>query len=231
MSDVPTHVNQWKALFPPEPGKPARTGPISSRPLVPARDNSDDPWRVGNQNPRRQSPRLANGGSISDYTYSNMLGTDETSQTVFQQNEYPSAVAAAAPRAPFQVTRVEGNIYEVQAGTCEGQLIATQEIDVGSTRPVAILAYPQYTLSIFNSEYVWAAVVKTGANAPVLLSSTSTLADVTTVTSSGTEARCLIAYIDTDNDVSQVTTGNIIGTFASSGTLTGQMVGSFNKNS
>ena len=150
--------------------------------------------------------------------------------TVDLPTQAAESTSITATTHPFKVDHVGGNIYRVQAGTVEGQFIATQTIDVGSTRPVAILAYPKYTLSIFNSEYVWAATVMTGTDAPVLTSSTTTLSDVTLVTSAGTEARVLIAQIDSSG-ISQITTGNIVGTFASDGSLTGQMNGSFNKNS
>lgn len=140
------------------------------------------------------------------------------------------AGGAAANSHPFKVTHVSGNVFSVQAGTCLGKTITTQTIDVGSTRPVAILAYPQFTLSIYNSEFVYASSVKTGANAPVLTSSTSILSDVNSgITSAGNEARALIARIDTGNVISQITTGNIIGTFSNTG-LNGTMGGSFNKN-
>lgn len=132
---------------------------------------------------------------------------------------------------PFKVRHKTGNVFTVQAGTCEGKVIATQDIDVGSTRPVAILAYPKYALSIYNSEYVWAASVKTGADAPVLTYSTTILSDVSTgITTAGTEARALIAGISTGNIITQITTGNIIGSFADDGSFTGKMAGSFNKN-
>lgn len=131
---------------------------------------------------------------------------------------------------PFKVTHVSGNVFSVQAGTCLGQTITTQDINVGSTRPVAILAYPQFNLSIYNSEFVYASSVKTGANAPALTYSTSTLSDVNSgITSAGTQARAIIARIDTGDVISQITTGNISGTFANTG-LNGTMGGSFNKN-
>lgn len=176
--------------------------------------------------------RAQNWSSFHNADLADMNAKETQGLTPF---EFPALAqglptVAAATTHPFKVSHVGGDIYRVQAGTVEGQFLATQTINVGSTRPVAILAYPKYALSIFNSEYVWAAVAMTGANAPVLTSSTTTLADVTTVTSAGTEARALIAYIDSSG-ISQIATGNIVGTFASDGTLTGQMSGSFNKNS
>lgn len=132
---------------------------------------------------------------------------------------------------PFKVTAAGGDEFTVQSGTAEGQVIAESTIDVGSTRPVAILAKMQYTLSIDNSIYVWAATVKTGGSAPELVSSTSTLSDVTIVTSAGDEARAVIAIIDADNNITQYTTGNIVGTFEDDGSFSGQISGSYNKNS
>jgi len=132
---------------------------------------------------------------------------------------------------PFKVTAAGEDLFTVQAGTCEGQFIATQTLDVGSDRPVAILAYPQYDVSVWNSEYVWAATVKTGAEAPILTYSTAILSDVTTVSVAGNEGRALIAYIDNVDGVdviAQVATGNIAGTFEDGG-LTGNMTGSYNK--
>jgi len=138
----------------------------------------------------------------------------------------------AAASHPFAVSNVSGDTFRVLGGTCEGQAIETQDIDVGSTRPVAILAYPKYTLSIFNSEFVWFSAVKTGADKPVLVSSTSLLSgDVTTITSAGNEGRALIAVIDSDNAITQYAYGNIVGTFTSAGSLDGKMTGSYNKNS
>lgn len=141
----------------------------------------------------------------------------------------------AAPRAanshPFKVTKATGDdMFLVRAGTCEGQLITTQTIDVGSTRPVAILAYPQYAMTIFNSEYVSASTVKTGPNAPVLTTSTSDLEDVTYVSAAGTEARALIAVIDTGDVIIQIATGNIVSVRENYG-LTGVMSVDFNKAS
>ncbi len=227
-----TPAKTWKELWPDaakDSYPPSRTGPISNREATPTREA--DPWQVGNHSPRHRSTRLANGGSISDYTYSDLLGLEDNYQLGLQQNEYPSATASAAAPSPFQVTHKADDIYIVQAGTCEGQLIPTQEIDVGSTRPVAILAYPQYLLSIYGGQYVWTASVKTGGSSPVLVSSASTLDDVTTVGATGTEARALIAYLDVDNNIFQITTGNIVGTFSDDGSLTGQISGNYNKNS
>lgn len=224
-------VKDWKDIFPAEEKKPAvkRVGPISSRPAVAAKPADDDPWRVGNQHPRRKLDRLANGAPLAGFVYNNTPGSTGYDPQPLSENDYPMPSSTPAAPAPFEVRHVEGNRYRVYAGTCEGQLIETQEIDVGGTRPVAILAYPQYSLSIYNSEYVWAASVKTGSDAPVLITSTSTLGDVTVVSSSGDEARALIAYID--DAVYQITTGNIVSTFTDDGTLTGKMSGNFNKNS
>ena len=153
------------------------------------------------------------------------VGADGSMQ--FKVN--PGTGGSTGPH-PFKVTYVSGNVFSVQAGTCLGQLITTQTIDVGSTRPVAILAYPQFTLSIYNSEFVYYIAVKTGADAPALVSSTSIFSDVNSgITSAGTQARALIAKIETGNVINQITTGNISGTFANTG-LSGTMGGSFNKN-
>lgn len=138
---------------------------------------------------------------------------------------------AAGATHPFSVSLVSGNDYQVLGGTCEGQLITTQTISVGSTYPVAILAYPQYTLGIDGGEYVNTWSVKTGSNKPVLVASTSILGDVDSgITSAGNEARALIAYIGSAGVITQITTGNIVGVFADDGTLTGKMSGHFNKN-
>lgn len=135
---------------------------------------------------------------------------------------------------PFKVSQTGENLFTVQAGTCEGQLITTTEIDVGATRPVAILAYPKYTLGIDDGQFVNTIAVKTGLYAPVLVSSTSIFSDVDSgITSAGTEARVLIAYIDSGDSgdvISQIATGNIVGDFDDDGTLTGQAAGRYNKN-
>lgn len=172
--------------------------------------------------------RLAAMAGISlhiDGADSATVGADGSMQ--FKVN--PGTGGTTGPH-PFKVTYVSSDTFHVEAGTCEGQYIAAQNISVGSTFPVAILAYPQYTLSIYNSEFVYASSVKTGGDAPVLVSSTSILSDVATgITSAGTQARALIAKIETGNVINQITTGNIIGTFSNTG-LNGTMSGSFNKN-
>lgn len=143
----------------------------------------------------------------------------------------------AAPRGnahPFKVTKATGdNLYQVRAGTCEGELITTQTIDVGATRPVAILAKPQYDLSIDGGEFVSGMTVRTGADAPVLVTSTTTLGDVSSgITAVGNEARALIAYIDEDENIWQIAMGNIAGVWGvyDDGTLTAKAAGIFNKN-
>lgn len=172
--------------------------------------------------------RLAAAAGISlriDGADSATVGADGSLQ--FKVN--PGTGGSTGPH-PFKVTYVSGDTFHVEAGTCEGQYIAAQNISVGSTFPVAILAYPQYTLSIYNSEFVYASSVKTGGAAPVLVSSTSILSDVATgITSAGTQARALVAFITSGNVIAQITTGNIIGTFRNAG-LNGTMGGSFNKN-
>jgi hypothetical protein len=173
--------------------------------------------------------RLASAAGISlhiDGAESATVGSDGS-----MQFKVGAGGGGGSGTHPFKVSFVSSDTFHVEAGTIEGQTITAQNISVGSTRPVAILAYPQYTLSIYNSEYVWAAAVKTGASAPVLTSSTSILSDVSTgITSAGTQARAVIAYIDTGDVISQITTGNIVGTFADNGALTGTMAGSYNKN-
>jgi len=173
--------------------------------------------------------RLAAMAGISlriDGADSATVGADGSMQ--FKVN--PGTGGGSTSTHPFKVTYASGNVFNVQAGTCLGQTIATQTIDVGGTRPVAILAYPQFTLSIYNSEFVYASSVKTGANAPALVSSTSIFSDVNSgITSAGTQARALIATIASGNVITQITTGNISGTFANTG-LSGTMGGSFNKN-
>lgn len=227
-------VKDWKDIFPSEPQKPAvkRSGALSSRPAVAAQHpKDDDPWRVGYQHSRRNVERLANGASVAGFVRDYTLGSNGYGESYASQSEYTTPTTST-PTVPgvFEVSHVSDNIFRVQAGTCEGQLIATQTINVGSARPVTILAYPQYHLDIYNSEFVYASNVKTGANAPVLVSSTSIFSDVTTgITSAGTQARALIAYINSSNVISQITTGNIIGTFRNTG-LNGTMGGSFNKN-
>lgn len=226
-------VKDWKDIFPSESQKPAvkRSGAISSRPAVSTQALADDPWRVGNQHARRSMDRLANGATIAGFVRDYTTGSNGYESPSVQSNDYPSPTTSTSVAAtPFQVRHVSGNVYSVHAGTCEGQLIPTQEINVGAMRPVAILAYPQYTLNIFNGEFVYASSVKTGANAPILVSSTSIFGDVSTgITSAGTEARALVAFITSGNVINQITTGNIIGTFRNAG-LNGTMMGSFNKN-
>lgn len=171
--------------------------------------------------------RLASAAGISlhiDGAESATVGSDGSMQFKV------GAGGGSASTHPFKVSFVSGTTYHVEAGTIDGQLITAQDIDVGGTDPVAILGYPQYNLSIFNSEYVWASSIKTGASAPVLVSSTSTLSDVTTVTSAGNQGRVLIAYIDA-GVVYQIATGNIVSTRASDITMTGQMTVTFNRNS
>lgn len=228
-------VKDWKDIFPNEAQKPAakRTGAISSRPAVSTQAPPDDPWRVGNQHARRSVDRLANGATVAGFVRDYTTGSNGYESPSVQSNDYPSPTSNPATPTPFQVRHVEGNVYSVHAGTCEGQLITTQEINVGSARPVAILAYPQYTLNIYNSEYVWSATVKTGASAPILMTSTSVFSDQTLVDSSGTGARALIAYIyevDGASNVAQIAQGNISGVFADDGSLTGKIGGSYNKN-
>jgi hypothetical protein len=99
---------------------------------------------------------------------------------------------------------------------------------VSSTRPVAILVKPQYTLTIFNDEYVSGASVKTGDDAPALVTSTSTLADVLNVSAAGDEARALVAIILEGDVIAQYAYGNINGTWEPYG-LTGTMQGHFVK--
>lgn len=136
----------------------------------------------------------------------------------------------ASASHPFKVTPAGEDLFTVQAGTCEGQFIATQTLDVGSDRPVAILAYPQYSLTVWGGEFVWAASVKTGEYAPVLTYSTSIFSDVTLVSAAGTEARAVIAIIDETNSISQIARGNIAGDFDDSGGLDGTMAGDYDKN-
>jgi len=140
--------------------------------------------------------------------------------------------AAAVVTHPFKVKKGTGaNDFDVKAGTCEGQLITAQTIDVGSTRPVAILAYPKYTLGIDSGEFVNSIAVQTGTNKPVLVSSTTILSDVDSgITSAGTEARALIAYIGVGDVISQITTGNIVGKFGDDGSRTGKAAGFYYKN-
>lgn len=229
-------VKDWKDIFPNEAQKPAvkRSGAISSRPAVSTQALADDPWRVGNQHARRSMDRLANGATIAGFVRDYTTGSNGYESPSVQSNDYPSPTTSTSVAAtPFQVRHVSGNVYSVHAGTCEGQLIPTQEINVGAMRPVAILAYPQYTLNIYNSEYVWSATVKTGASAPILMTSTSVFSDRTLVDSSGTGARALVAYIyevDGASNVAQIAQGNIVGSFADNGSLTGKITGSYNKN-
>lgn len=148
--------------------------------------------------------------------------------------EFSTTVAPEIPAAPavthaFQVTHVSGDTFHVRAGTCEGITIDAQDIDVGSSRPVAILAKPKYTLSVYNSEHVYSVVVQTGANAPVLETSTSTFGDVDT-NIIGTQGRALIATIIDPNIIVQIAHGNIFGTFRDNGAFDGKMSGSYNKN-
>lgn len=228
-------VKDWKDIFPSESQKPAvkRSGALSSRPAVSTQAPTDDPWRVGNQHARRGVERLTNGAAVASFVRDYTTGANGYESNSLQQNDYPSPTSTPIAATPFQVRHVSGNVYSVHAGTCEGQLIPTQEINVGAMRPVAILAYPQYTLNIYNSEYVWSATVKTGANAPILMTSTSVFSDQTLVDSSGTGARALIAYIyevDGASNVAQIAQGNIVGSFADNGSLTGKITGSYNKN-
>jgi hypothetical protein len=131
---------------------------------------------------------------------------------------------------PFKVTKSATDLFLVQSGTCEGITIATEEIDVGSTRPCSILAYPQYTLGIDSGVFVNTMAVRSGSYAPVLETSTSVFSDVDSgITSAGTQARALIAYILEDDVIVQIAKGNIFGTWADAG-LTGAAAGHFNKN-
>lgn len=142
----------------------------------------------------------------------------------------PEETAAVSTIHPFKVRKGTGdNIFTVRAGTCEGQLIETQDVYVGATRPVAILAYPQYALTIFNSEYVSAGAVKTGDDAPVLTTSTSVLEDVIYVTAAGNEARALIAVIFDGDVIAQIAMGNIVSVRENYG-LSGVMSLDFNKS-
>lgn len=229
-------VRNWKDIFPQESRTPVvqRFGTLSSRPNLATRyPVDDDPWRVGNQHARRKDERLANGATITGYVQNYTPGSSGYDPQLLQDNEYPSPTSTPVPPAPFEVRHVAGNVYRVQAGTCEGHLITTQDINVGSARPVSILAYPQYTLSVYSGEYVWATAVRSGAYAPVLTTSTSVFGDQTTVSTAGNEARALVAYIyevDGASYIAQIAQGNISGVFADDGSLTGKIGGSYNKN-
>lgn len=143
----------------------------------------------------------------------------------------PRQRAPATPTHSFKVTRKSANVFRVQGGTFEGQTITTQEIDVGGTRPVAILMHPKYTLDIHNSEYVWRSTVKTGADKPSLTSSTTILSDISAgISSAGDEARAIIALIADPNIIVQIAHGNIYGSWADDGTFEGKMAGTFVKS-
>lgn len=133
---------------------------------------------------------------------------------------------------PFKVTRIgtTGDDFRVEAGQIDGYTIAAQTIDVGSSRPVSIRIKPVYSLSIYNSEFVYAATLSTSPTAPTLEAS-ATLSDVTAVTSVGDEARCVIATISSLNVVSQIATGNVVSTLQDDGTLNGEATVSYNKAS
>lgn len=137
-------------------------------------------------------------------------------------------VESTAPQHPFQVTRQSGNNFRVQSGQIDGETIVSEVIDVGSSRPVAIRIYPQYTVGVYNSEFVYSAVIKGSPNAPVL-ESDSNLSDVTAMSSAGTEARAVIATIDSANEISQIATGNLVSTIADDQTLNGEAIISWNK--
>lgn len=142
----------------------------------------------------------------------------------------PRQKTPAAPTHPFKVTRKSGNVFRVQGGSFDGQTITTQEIDVGPTRPVAILVYPKYTLDIYNAEYVWRATIKTGTDKPVLTHSTTVFSDVTDgITLAGDEARAVVAVISDPNIVVQIAMGNIYGTYRDDGTFNGEMAVTFVK--
>ncbi|MHB1082572.1 MAG: hypothetical protein ACYC67_24480 [Prosthecobacter sp.] len=184
------------------------------------------PWQRGAQRPLdlplRGGPGLGvNGGLVSVRDRAEKM-----------ERYVPDRLPGAVTTHPFKVSKdTTANYFKVKAGTCEGQTITAQTINVGATRPVAILAYPQYTLGIDSGEFVNSIAVKTGAYAPVLEASTSILSDVDSgITSAGTEGRALIAYIDVGDVISQITTGNIVGKFGDDGSRTGKAAGYYNKN-
>lgn len=131
---------------------------------------------------------------------------------------------------PFKVTRVgnTGNLYNVQGGTFDGIVVAGDTVDIGGTRPYYIAVVPQYELTIDGGEYVWSVTTKSGGDAPVLSGSTTEDADVTSVGSAGTGARCLIAVV-TSLGVTQIATGNILTESVDDGSLTGTAQLQFDK--
>lgn len=150
---------------------------------------------------------------------------------VVERRAAPEAAPAPAVTHPFMVMKTStANVFKVLGGTCEGQLIPTQLINVGGTRPVAILAYPQYDLTVEGGQYVNVIAVRTGAYGPVLVSSSTQFSDIDSGISAGTEARAVVAYITEEEAVVQIAMGNIAGTFNDDGSLTGVAAGFYNKN-
>lgn len=130
---------------------------------------------------------------------------------------------------PFMVRHISGNNFRVEAGQIDGITIPSQTIDVGETRPVAIRIFPQYTVSVYNDEFAYAAVIKDDPDEPVLETDAS-LDDVTIITAAGDEGRVVIATIAALNVISQLASANITSLMQDDGSLTGQMLATWDKN-
>lgn len=140
-----------------------------------------------------------------------------------------TAGAGADADHPFKVAHMGGDDFRVSAGSIDGETMDEETVDVGATRPCALVIKPEYSLSIWNSQHVWASSIKSGADAPTFAANSSNLSDIGVVTSSGTEAQCVIATIDSDNVVTQIATGNITSDRDDDGSLSGQLAVTFNK--
>ena len=145
----------------------------------------------------------------------------------------PNTSASAGPSIavhPFKITKIgtTGHTFRVEAGTFDGQPIASQTVSIGTTRPYGILIKPEYTLTKWGAQHVYSAALRTDEDhVPVLTGSTSELASVITL-DDGTEARCIIAKVLAGDVVEQYATGNVTSQVGDSGRLAGTATVSFN---
>ena len=172
-------------------------------------------------------------GNHSGQRESGELGGEQITQQgpSFTPNTSASA-GPSAPVHPFKLTRIgtTGDVFRVEAGTYDGQAISAQTVDIGATRPHAVLVQPEYTLVKWGGQHVYSATLRTDAgHEPALTGSTSILDSVIEL-DDGTEGRCLIGRVLADNIIEQFATGNITADVGDAGALDGTAVISYNTN-
>ena len=126
---------------------------------------------------------------------------------------------------PFKVSALSstGNSMRVESGQIDGFTIPAETINVGSSRPVAIRIRPTFLTTVFDSEFFSAATLDTETVPPYLQAATGAGAgsDVVSMTEAGTEARCVIAIINTGNVIDQLALTNIVTDIDDDGSETG----------